>query len=120
MIMNSNELFREIKKYSFIKIIGVLPFSIGAIIGTIGFIISVLANNIFNVKPIIPIIFASIMFIGIIIPIVTLEITKKIRCKLIDKNNKDLILKYLELITKYDISNNFLYYDLFRSILCNG
>ena len=109
---NNKNLIKEITTYSKIKIFGILPFSIIAIISTISFTISVVLSTWINIPYLLIKVLAFFMMSGLIVPILALSISEKIRNSLITGRNQDVFLKYLELFAKNEVKSNFIYYDL--------
>lgn len=120
-ILNENEsLIKKIKTYSRIKIWGVVPFSIMAIISIVLFVILTILIKWVDVPHIAIKVIAMCMISGLIVPILALSFSEKIRKDLIIENNEDLFLKYLHLFAENAIESKSIYYDLvslFQSVV---
>lgn len=117
---NNKDLIKKITTYSKIKTFGVLPFSILAIISTVFFTISVILSTWIYVPSSLIKVLAFCMMSGLIVPILALSISEKIRTSLITGKKQEVFLKYLELFAKNEVKSNFIYYDLvdlFRTLV---
>lgn len=109
---NNKDLIKKITTYSRIKTFGVLPFSIIAIVATVLFTICIVLTTWINISGLLVKILAFCMMLGLIIPILALSISEKIRNNLIIGNNQEVFLNYLDLFAKNEVKSDFIYYDL--------
>ncbi|MBW6411676.1 hypothetical protein [Clostridium weizhouense] len=119
---NKKSLIKKIKMYSRIKTFGVLPFSIMAIVSTVFFTIFTILSTWINISGMLIKILSFCMMSGLIVPILALSISERIRNNLIieSESNQEVFTKYLELFAKNEVKSNLIYYDLvdlFRSFV---
>lgn len=107
------ELENKINKYSKFKTFGVIPFSILAIISIVVFGLVVIISPIYKVPEQIMYISAICMMSGIIIPMIVLTISERIRNNLIDID----VMDYIKFISKDEPVYEYVYYDLIDILL---